>query len=84
MANLTSSIIACSCNKILIGKTYASLEEQCTAGCIVCNINSYMDMEGKKRTIVNRKPGMETGVGRTEIHSDSCTAGRDWSINDEV
>ena len=50
MANLTYCIIARSCSKILIGKTYF---KSCFARLIICIIGPYMDMEGDRQAAAN-------------------------------
>ena len=72
MANLTYSIIACSCSKILIGKTYW---KSVVLPGVLYGASVLTWTRKEIIAALNREPGVETGVGRTLIYSVGCAAG---------
>ena len=82
MANLTFSIIARSCNKIVIGKSYWKSIVQPR----VLSATAVMVWTGSRGGEVEQMQQVENKVWRqilegAEIHAGSGAAGRDKSIN---
>ena len=79
MANLTFSIIARSCHKMAIGKTYWKSVVQPR----VLSATAVMVWtgEGGGADAAGGEQGLETDIGGDGIHAGSGAAGRDRSIN---